>query len=131
MSTCTRHPLRKRPKVCATCAANAGTTVAQAINDDLPEGDYLRPVMWPEREAPKPRSPRLTADGATWLDPDGKPPVENSKGELVEPFVFQLANGARERWGVGLKLPDTPAKYRAWVAELRAARARIVKPKGD
>jgi len=109
---CAKHPLRKRPKTCETCATPyANTTKATATK-----------TPWPH----------VTEDGLSWLDPDGNEPKVDKDGRLTEPFVLELKYGARERWGVGLKLPDTPAVYSAWAAELEAKRARTIKhTKGD
>jgi len=127
---CPQHPIRKRPKACATCAANVGVSATNG-KKPLPEDDdnTLKPVYWPEEAAPKPRSPRASDDGATWLDPDGNPPVVNAAGVLLEPFVFQLAHGTRERWMPGIRLPMAPAPYKAWADELAAKRARTIQPK--
>jgi len=106
---CPQHPIRKRPKACATCAA--------------PYVDTTRAT--PTKNA----YPHVTEDGLTWLDPNSNPPTLDAKGRLAEPFVLELKYGGRESWGVGLKLPDTPAAFSAWAAELEAKRARIIKPK--
>ena len=103
---CPRHPIRKRSN-CETCQAPY-----------LTEKDVKRAI-----------APRTTEDGMTWLDPDGNAPKLDAKGLLVEPFVLQLSNGARERWMPGAKLPMPPGQYRAWVAEIEAKRARTHKPK--
>ena len=131
---CPQHPIRKRPKACATCAANThdhgqSSRKVRNAHDDGPDDGALKPPLWPEEAAPRPRSPRASENGATWLDPDGSPPVVNAQGVLVEPFVFQLSSGARERWMPGIRLPMAPAPYKAWADELAAKRARIIHPK--
>ena len=73
---------------------------------------------------------RHTDDGETWLDPDGNPPVEDKDGRLLQPFIFQLGNGARERWMPPLKLPQAPAPYARFVAEMEARHAKQQKVAG-
>lgn len=80
-----------------------------------------------------------SADGMTHLDPEGRPPVTDAGGRLTKPFVLHILRGdgtiaAKELWGVGLKLPDTPAAFKAFVAEVEAERARkhpLPKPELD
>jgi hypothetical protein len=103
---CPQHPIRKR-RNCETCQA-----------------------PYPTGREPAKASPRTTEDGLTWLDPDGNAPKLDAKGLLVEPFVLQLGNGARERWMPGAKLPMSPGAYRAWVAEIEAKRAKAPAHKG-
>jgi hypothetical protein len=71
------------------------------------------------------RSPRITADGETWLDPWGKTPVVDEFGKLTEPFIFQMSTNVCEQWQVGMRLPEAPAPYRRWLAELEAKRPKI------
>jgi hypothetical protein len=72
----------------------------------------------------EPTIPRHTADGATWLDPSGNPPKVDADGKLTEPFIFQLANGAKEQWFPPLRLPMAPAVLAAFHAEEAAKAAR-------
>lgn len=102
MIKCPKHPQRRR-KDCAVC--NGPDPIEAA----------------PGRHA----FPHVTEDGLTWLDPEGNEPKVDKDGRLTEPFVIELAYGARERWGVGLKLPDTPEAFRRFAAECEARRARI------
>jgi hypothetical protein len=78
---------------------------------------------------PGDRSPRLTADGETWLNPWGKTPVVDEFGKLKEPFIFQMSNGVCEQWGIGMRLPEAPAPYKRWIAELEASRRPKIKPR--
>ena len=94
---CPQHPQRRR-KGCEICYA---------------------PIPQSEGTIGRKPYPHVTEDGKTWLDPDGNPPKVNDKDELTEAFVLELKYG-RERWGVGLVLPMTPAVYDAWAAELSA-----------
>ena len=103
MTGCPRHPQRRR-KGCEVCFG----LPPQDFTDTTTRNPY----------------PHVTEDGMTWLDPDGNPPKVDKDGKLVEPFVLELKYGARERWGVGLKLPDTPEQWRRFVAEVEAKRAR-------
>ena len=99
---CERHPQRRR-KGCEVCYAPIPTS----------EGTISRNPY-----------PHVTDDGMTWLDPDGNEPKVDKDGRLTEPFTLELRWGARERWGVGLKLPDTPEAFRRWAAELEAKRPK-------
>ena len=127
---CPKHPIRKRPKACQICAANLGTTVAEAVNAGREDGG-LRPVFWPEDKPAPVVVQRVSEDGLTWLDRDGNPPKLDAKGRLTEPFVFipNAAHNCYERWGAGLTLPMTPVALRAFYAEEEARRARIHKRK--
>ena len=107
MTKCPKHPQRKR-KGCEVCYG-------------------LDPVE------PNSRTfayPHVTGDGLTWLDPNGNQPKTDSDGRLTEAFVLELRYGARELWGVGLKLPDTPEAFRRFAAECELRRMRIIKAKG-
>jgi hypothetical protein len=108
---CAKHPLRKRPKTCETCAR--------------PYAEALKTA-----EARKPW-PSVTEDGLTWLDVDGNAPKLDATGRLAETFVFvpNRVHNVPERWGAGLALPMTPAGFRAFVADIEAKRARTIKPK--
>ena len=105
MTGCPMHPQRRR-KGCEVC--------------------YGLPLQSVETIRRFPY-PHVTEDGMTWLDPDGNPPKVDKDGKLAESFVLELRYGARERWGVGLKLPDTPEAFRRFAAEYEAARARVIK----
>ena len=126
---CPQHPIRKRPKTCAICEGNLeGGVVGSKF--ELDDEGGLKPIYWPEEKAPTAQHPRTTPDGMAWLDPSGNQPVLDAKGVLLEPFVFQLSNGAKERWMPGAILPTPPAVYVAWAKVLEAKRAAIHKPKG-
>jgi hypothetical protein len=108
---CPKHPLRKRPKTCETCAK-----------------PYADPT---KATATKTPWPYVTEDGAQWLDRDGNSPKLDMQGRLAEAFEFMpnKVHGVHERWGAGMKLPMTPAVFSAWAADLEAKRARTIKPK--
>jgi len=97
---CAKHPQRKR-KGCEVCFGP----------EPQSEGTIRRNPY-----------PHVTEDGLTWLDPDNNPPVVDDRGRLKESFVLELKYGARERWGVGLVLPQTPEAYRREVAEIQRQR---------
>lgn len=74
--------------------------------------------------------PRTTTDGMTWLDPKGNAPKLDDKGRLQEEFVLTTDLGQKERWGVGTKLPLTPAVNLKWVLEIEEERKQKEKGSG-
>lgn len=64
--------------------------------------------------------PYVTEDGMTWLDAWTSEPAESDEaGRLTKPFVLELVTGARERWGIGMKLPVTPLAWQRIVNSIK------------
>lgn len=60
-------------------------------------------------------APNRTDDGMSWLNEQGAPPVLDERGRLAEPFSIAFFDHEgellkRERYGVGIRLPATPAE---------------------